>query len=239
MLRYTGPRRLTASMGPRPFGRGRVPRFFVLHRGAAPLQWGRDLSVAEGKDQAGFIVDVHVLQWGRDLSVAEGAWRAQISDAPGGASMGPRPFGRGRVWRCPLRAGRVSASMGPRPFGRGRRQAARLPAEGMTLQWGRDLSVAEGSLSAQGAAPQVCFNGAATFRSRKGVHEPESGRRPDSFNGAATFRSRKEGKACRTRLYRRRFNGAATFRSRKDGGRYHSPGNRAASMGPRPFGRGR
>ena len=43
------------------------------------------------------------------------------------------------------------------------------PAEIMELQWGRDLSVAEGSgAGPAGRAGRQGFNGAATFRSRKG-----------------------------------------------------------------------
>ena len=63
-----------------------------------------------------------VLQWGRDLSVAEGL-------------------------RLPARAGsNTRASMGPRPFGRGRqREYLLLSPKQVALQWGRDLSVAEGT----------------------------------------------------------------------------------------------
>ena len=37
------------------------------------LQWGRDLSVAEGHYCASMTYQGPPLQWGRDLSVAEGA----------------------------------------------------------------------------------------------------------------------------------------------------------------------
>ena len=228
--------------------------------------------------------------------------------------MGPRPFGRGRCRivhraRGPARrfngaatfrsrkgppprpnSTRRPASMGPRPFGRGRRRQGRAVRRRCRLQWGRDLSVAEGTSRATAAAITVCFNGAATFRSRKvrakhgGALPPcrlqwgrdlsvAEGRWPayatpsqlPRFNGAATFRSRKgpgttpsstlvpllqwgrdlsvaEGSAGKRPSSGRRcgFNGAATFRSRKV-----RPTPRAAtsvepaSMGPRPFGRGR
>ena len=36
------------------------------------LQWGRDLSVAEGASYASSSAFMRALQWGRDLSVAEG-----------------------------------------------------------------------------------------------------------------------------------------------------------------------
>ena len=61
------------------------------------------------------------------------------------------------------------------------------------LQWGRDLSVAEGQAPRQKAPRrQLGFNGAATFRSRKEVYLREGGGEGDRFNGAATFRSRKD-----------------------------------------------
>ena len=109
-----------ASMGPRPFGRGRGNSTYMLRFGLMMLQWGRDLSVAEGRCVPGSVITAGGLQWGRDLSVAEGAnkqyrprvpdklqWGRDLSVAEGGAvgpdvdgvhgaSMGPRPFGRGR-----------------------------------------------------------------------------------------------------------------------------------------------
>ena len=230
-------------MGPRPFGRGRPKVRFVYtarvisFNGAAtfrsrkedvnstarpdlaPLQWGRDLSVAEGLVDGVAAANKGLLQWGRDLSVAEGArvpaaaraldlrlqWGRDLSVAEGPplgprprprrrfngaatfrsrkggagsaaahederASMGPRPFGRGRIgdychvhlWDPSFngaatfrsRKGEGThqrneadklASMGPRPFGRGRDVEDKHVAATVSLQWGRDLSVAEGS----------------------------------------------------------------------------------------------
>ena len=58
--------------------------------------------------------------------------------------------------------------MGPRPFGRGRPWAARHAwFEPAMLQWGRDLSAAEGCRGAPPRALRSSFNGAATFRPRK------------------------------------------------------------------------
>ena len=178
--------------------------------------------------------------------------------------MGPRPFGRGRRVPASWQPTLLDASMGPRPFGRGRTTVSIRGREGSGLQWGRDLSVAEGP---PGQAPLQTtlngFNGAATFRSRKALR-PNGLRIGDAgFNGAATFRSRKGTRNRRTPGKRARlqwgrdlsvaeggmlsgrpsvppgFNGAATFRSRKvrtNGGRQ---AHDIASMGPRPFGRGR
>ena len=253
------------------------------------------------------------LQWGRDLSVAEGAGSRQPKAAGNRASMGPRPFGRGRLLPAPTLPERLAASMGPRPFGRGRpvrrRPGARAPRRfngaatfqsrkddpcppGMhpggasmgprpcgrgrlvklfcrrerlsLLQWGRDLSVAEGGARDRTGRGPASFNGAATFRSRKVGRYHDIDPALVRFNGAATFRSRK---AFRTGAIDRRqagFNGAATFRSRKvarspeailhpimlqwgrdlsvaegGDGTYCWVVGRGASMGPRPFGRGR
>ena len=112
---------------------------------------------------------------------------------------------------------------------------------GSRLQWGRGLSAAEGDVwqgpkkkSRQG------FNGAAAFRPRKAVLAKHYTTAGYGFNGAAAFRPRKE----RLRKPDKRaplgFNGAAAFRPRK--GRLALMGVRlgaVASMGPRPFGRGR
>ena len=132
------------------------------------------------------------------------------------ASMGPRPFGRGRRVRMRSGIGVGVASMGPRPFGRGRpSNSTRSASSAAVLQWGRDLSVAEGDCIADLTEGVLSFNGAATFRSRKATSGIVSGVYTDGFNGAATFRSRK---------------GLVAGQEPREG---------AASMGPRPFGRGR
>ena len=109
-----------------------------------PLQWGLDLSVEEGEEISQTPQWQVWLQWGLDLSVEEG--RVGLSNPRSGqrASMGPRPFSRGR-FPCELRKDLVIvASMGPRPFSRGR-------------MFPRSTSgVRDGG-----------FNGASTFQSRK------------------------------------------------------------------------
>ena len=84
------------------------------------LQWGRNLSVAEGDARPLMTWEQTVLQWGRNLSVAEGAGR-------GLWPLQPACFNGAATFR--LRKARA-----PR--------AARPKAQG--LQWGRNLSVAEG-----------------------------------------------------------------------------------------------
>ena len=281
----------TASMGPRPFGRGRTPTvrnnatatpsfngaatFRSRKAQAAPpgryglaeLQWGRDLSVAEGpswrpdppttcpasmgprpfgrgRGIARLLAGEKAqLQWGRDLSVAEGGRGRRGRGGRQQASMGPRPFGRGRgrrempVLQVPaaLQWGRdlsvaegwptsprpttstPQASMGPRPFGRGRPQATARRAPRSRLQWGRDLSVAEGRgdrrprigarRASMGPRPFGRGRGRARGRARGRVRGLQWGRDLSVAEGA-----RSEAAAWKTI----RFNGAATFRSRKD-----------------------
>ena len=83
--------------------------------------------------------------------------------------MGPRPFGRGRCQLGGTFQARLSRFNGAATF-RPRKADLKLSIEwgDAGLQWGRDLSAAEGL--------QEC------------AHEPD---RPYGFNGAATFRPRK------------------------------------------------
>ena len=66
-------------MGPRPFGRGRGYAG-ARRTGVRSLQWGRDLSVAEGLAGNRKTRTKARLQWGRDLSVAEGLRAADIAE---------------------------------------------------------------------------------------------------------------------------------------------------------------
>ena len=159
-------------------------------RPASVLQWGRNLSVAEGGRPYPPRMAYDRLQWGRNLSVAEGRsahrpgrrapglqWGRNLSVAEGGrrsndrlerrASMGPQPFGCGRVRRSFLKDQAKRLQWGRNlsvAEGRRRRGGARRPK---LLQWGRNLSVAEGSTSTRSGCDHRRFNGAATFRLRK------------------------------------------------------------------------
>ena len=147
---------------------------------------------------------------------AEGRRRPPRRGLRGGASMGPRPFGRGRTRLRVACIDRAVASMGPRPFGRGRPPPA------------------------ASCRPGLCVNGAATVWPRK-----DGGRSPDQGNA----RRRQWG---RDRLAAEGASSPAVWiaaRRRQWGrdrlaaeGRYRAGGTvrgLAASMGPRPFGRGR
>ena len=183
-------------MGPRPFGRGRRPAARAAlgvgrrFNGAATfrsrkvgelwlpstprssLQWGRDLSVAEGGRRPGRQNRTITLQWGRDLSVAEGGSRTPTPARPAGLQWGrdlsvaEGPCCTTLLRRRPrLQWGRdLSVAEGERSW----------PSYHVAsrLQWGRDLSVAEGLRLNAGELELVGrFNGAATFRSRK-AHLP-------------------------------------------------------------------
>ena len=275
------------------------------------LQWGRDLSAAEGRwwdppgssggcfngaatfrprkvAEATMVIAPLLLQWGRDLSAAEGCcgcacvchWAGfngaatfrprKVPGAPGqsrrpSASMGPRPFGRGRPEACRQRSGRRDASMGPRPFGRGRRlhEVGQVDREfasmgprpfgrgrffvlivGGTarekLQWGRDLSAAEGAPYSAEAAALCSFNEAATFRPRKVLAASQKPDSPCGFNGAATFRPRKGTLAAGARAPKIQLQWGRDL-SAAEGCLATRPSECScpASMGPRPFGRGR
>ena len=157
------------------------------------------------------------------------------------------------------------ASMGPRLGSRGKRDVDQLGSQTKSrLQWGRDLEVAERRKACLYAARIDGFNGAATWKSRKGSYTDAFGTKLSSFNGAATWKSRKVGdplgmaepslalqwgrdlevaessRLRNQRGYRCCFNGAATWKSRK--------GRQArrtflelgtASMGPRLGSRGK
>jgi len=174
--------------------------------------------------------------------------------------MGPRPFGRGD--RAPSRpAVGLECFNGAAAFRPRRRDCWWHYRQYYVLQWGRGLSAAETSPPTKPSGPTPSFNGAAAFRPRRpglplnqaGAETLQWGRglsaaetteqSPHSdtaqrFNGAAAFRPRRReaiGKGAQIVL---RFNGAAAFRPRRPPLTRILLETNAASMGPRPFGRG-
>ncbi len=131
------------------------------------LQWGRNLTVAEGVMYGFSGVANRSLQWGRNLTVAEGREMTAEQKAEN-ASMGPQLDSCGRRAGVRRRVGAGQASMGPQLDSCGRprleRLACTLPEASMgpqldscgrtsrsirrgadrRLQWGRNLTVAEG-----------------------------------------------------------------------------------------------
>ena len=136
------------------------------------------------------------LQWSRDLSIAEMAGEDGAVELLEVASMEPRSFNRGNVGGLDQSVGGTSSFNGAAIF-----QSRKLPLDGpkvtplSTLQWSRDLSIAEM------ITPERAFS-----RSRAASMEPRSfnrgngfllkrnGTRHKSFNGAAIFQSRKSGR---------------------------------------------
>ena len=133
------------------------------------LQWGRNLTVAEGQSASAIIRSNSLLQWGRNLTVAEGCpkrreskcasglqWGRNLTVAEGGAlyflchrharaSMGPQLDSCGRAFLVLAVRPLLLASMGPQLDSCGRRSATRRPVStSRQLQWGRNLTVAEG-----------------------------------------------------------------------------------------------
>ena len=174
------------------------------------------------------------LQWGRNLPVAEiWAWRIRL------CALSPRFNGAATFQSRKSRAS-VPAAL-----------AEEVSAT--ALQWGRNLPVAEMLRNPDdrlrtSLANEVCFNGAATFQSRKSAERRRELRR-------RAFRELQWGRnlpvaemldystrAERTSASHGRFNGAATFQSRKFGGDSMRGAATAcygnASMGPQPSSRG-
>ena len=160
----------TASMGPQPSSRGNNEYTKVM-TAEGRLQWGRNLPVAEIKPELVKQIGEALLQWGRNLPVAEIRRRALHRVRHEGASMGPQPSSRGNIIdEASSLVDRYVASMGPQPSSRGNRLIpSYLGKSGSCgLQWGRNLPVAEITTAAARTSPQwSCFNGAATFQSRK------------------------------------------------------------------------
>ena len=109
-----------------------------------PLQWGRNLTVAEGAVRNLRGRGAKALQWGRNLTVAEGRRRRQVQAQGQAASMGPQLDSCGRVADLQYARAPNTASMGPQldSCGRGKRPPG--GSYGSLLQWGRNLTVAEG-----------------------------------------------------------------------------------------------
>ena len=203
-------------MGPQPFGCGRpMARRRLGYRG--PLQWGRNLSVAEGLRPPKTEAKELPLQWGRNLSVAEGPGPRRPVHWDESASMGPQPFGCGRTRQgAPVVLSR-RASMGPQPFGCGRTLVHELTWIYLgRLQWAATFRLRKGRGPTHGAYPSSYASmGPQPFGCgrRRRAAPPElkqiasmgpqpfgCGRAVVAFVGTGIWL---------------RFNGAATFRLRK------------------------
>ena len=180
------------------------------------LQWGHDLSVVESGGAPEIPRVESGLQWGHDLSVVESARRADPRLALGPASMGPRPLGRGIDLTGVAMAGQILASMGPRPLGRGIGRSAARRSSGSSG-----------------------FNGATTSRSWNPAALRRAVRRTSGFNGATTSRSwNPASREFPAEVPKRLQWGHDLSVVESPRPRRGSARARAASMGPRPLGRG-
>ncbi len=129
-------------MGPRSIDRG-IETGAAVRKGAEMLQWGRDLSIAEFPSPVSGVLEQMELQWGRDLSIAE-FFEVRIEPLfIDEASMGPRSIDRGIASGARFAVMRWTASMGPRSIDRGIATFSHATLQHSSLQWGRDLSIAE------------------------------------------------------------------------------------------------
>ena len=161
--------------------------YHVLYRvDGRGLQWGRNLTVAEGDRN---VLDVRAsarLQWGRNLTVAEGSYTCAVNNLPAALQWGRNltvAEGRATIQACShssmLQWGRnltvaegsrsllvpinaKEASMGPQLDSCGRRFEPLYRGRELLLQWGRNLTVAEGWAGLRSRQWDRGFNGAAT-----------------------------------------------------------------------------
>ena len=143
----------TASMGPQldSCGRGRAVCVVRVpnHASMGPQldSCGRGVPCQKGGASA-------MLQWGRNLTVAEGRAPTTTGRAGTSASMGPQLDSCGRAKSRRRARSAPGASMGPQLDSCGRWPGPPGKGPSATLQWGRNLTVAEGSLSCESGSPK-------------------------------------------------------------------------------------
>ena len=105
---------------------------------------------------------------------------------------GAATFRLRKAGACGAAEGGRPASMGPQPFGCGRASASLFGGRGLWLQWGRNLSVAEGAIVIKIAKVSTSLQWGRNLSVAEGANSPAQGSQArSSFNGAATFRLRK------------------------------------------------
>src|SRR5260370_874080 len=133
-------------MGPRAVARGILDSAFIESL-TLTLQWGRELLLAESLLRLVDQVSLVELQWGRELLLAESSVGEVYLATWLRASMGPRAVARGIILQIDNKEHLFWASMGPRAVARGICQR-RVPGTPIrSLQWGRELLLAESAWS--------------------------------------------------------------------------------------------
>ena len=253
-----------ASMGPRPCGRGRGapvevrPAWYLL-------QWGHGLAAVDGKSNVTPCGQLTCFNGATALRPWTACRQARRAVAVRLASMGPRPCGRGRYIPAPFTAPMEQGFNGAtalRPWTGVR--TARCLTQAKRLQWGHGLAAVDGvsrldkcfTNMPASMGPRPCGRGRLTVSSYK--------QRPGGFNGATALRPWTGSRRVCRRPDRIGFNGATALRpwtavsqaeavwryyrlqwghglAAVDGSEAgaEQAGADAASMGPRPCGRGR
>ena len=201
-----------ASMGPRPCGRGRpaARRGPAPHRAASmgPRPCGRGRRDVDAKEpQQG-----PRLQWGHGLAAVDGRieWHCWHLRSP--ASMGPRPCGRGRAV-CSHKAPRlIDASMGPRPCGRGRTTIVIRNPMPMKLQWGHGLAAVDGRDFDAVFRLAVLLQWGHGLAAVDGASDSRGTWSAPGFNGATALRPWTDRRVLEPGAAREGFNGATALR---------------------------
>ena len=179
-----------ASMGPRLGSRGKATqpaRTFVDRSASMGPRLG-----SRGKHKASSrIKSSGLLQWGRDLEVAERKGKKKSRGKSRGASMGPRLGSRGKFARLAANDYANLASMGPRLGSRGKSFVLLGKVEPSKLQWGRDLEVAESRFSLSFSCTAILLQWGRDLEVAERVPRPVTTNCISCFNGAATWKSRK------------------------------------------------
>ena len=147
-------------MGPRSNDRGNLARPMSISIVTA-LQWGRDLTIAEIPRWVIRPV-FRVLASMGPRSNDRGNRVVGLTATPfNKASMGPRSNDRGNIAHGIYYNLVLAASMGPRSNDRGNTRPCSHLMPSRSLQWGRDLTIAEIRNFRRDSSGTRCFNGAA------------------------------------------------------------------------------
>ena len=205
------------------------------------LQWGRNLSVAEGGGQRTVDVEQAVLQWGRNLSVAEGVPppdpRAASPGFNGAATFRLR---KASTAACPCAPAAAQLQWGRNLSVAEGQYRPLILARFLALQWGRNLSVAEGASAALAPNRYSGFNGAATFRLRKVQGAASSGGPASRLQWGRNLSVAEGQAALSDHLKKAALQWGRNLSVAEGDGSIHKITYKDhASMGPQPFGCGR
>ncbi len=155
-----------ASMGPRHHRRG-SEAFDALAMPTDPLQWGRDIIVADRRALGPRPHAEQALQWGRDIIVADRSLTRTRLTVNTKLQWGRDIIVADRRCTRPRFRSAARASMGPRHHRRGSSIVVKSPCKGKLGFNGAATSSSRiEQIGAQDSRDHHCFNGAATSSSR-------------------------------------------------------------------------